>query len=224
MSATIDTLVEPILRSPQLQQAFDHLKACVEEEEQKRNRFIEEIREDQKAEFINGEVIIHSPKNMLHNILVKRLLFVMDHFVQSRDLGFVGFEKLLTSFTRNDYEPDICFFNQEKSKDFTNDQMRFPVPDFIIEVFSPSTGKNDRGVKFDDYALHGVKEYWIIDPEAKMVEQYLLKEDRYELKVKTDSGVIHCESIEGFTIPVNAIFDQQEHLHFLKEIFVYEEE
>ena len=42
--------------------------------------------------------------------------------------------------------------------------MLFPAPDFAVEVLSPSTQKNNRGIKFDDYALHNVSEYWIIDP------------------------------------------------------------
>ncbi len=37
-------------------------------------------------------------------------------------------------------------------------------PDLIIEITSPSTGKNDLTVKFDLYQCYGVKEYWIVHP------------------------------------------------------------
>lgn len=219
MITAIEEIVEPILHSPQLPLVVKKLNESLEEERQKRQRFYDEISEQQKAEFINGERIIHSPTKM-HHIRVSRALFVLvSAYVEIHDLGFVGSDKMLISLSRNDYEPDICFFSKEKSQFFVSDQMNFPAPDFIVEILSKSTAKFDRGIKFEDFALHGVQEYWIIDPEAKMVEQYLLKEDRYELKVKSDSGVIHCEAIEGFTIPVNAIFDQQEHLHFFKEMF-----
>jgi Uma2 family endonuclease len=58
-------------------------------------------------------------------------------------------------------------------------QMRFPAPDFIAEILSPSTEENDRNIKSTDYAAHGVSEYWIIDPAYRIVEQYLLEKNRF---------------------------------------------
>ena len=96
--------------------------------------------------------------------------------------------------------------------------MKFPVQDLVVEVLSDSTAKNDRGIKYRDYATSGVTEYWIIDPENKMVEQYLLQEDQYELRIKSDSGEIHSVAIPGFTIPIQAIFDEQLNLAILREL------
>lgn len=42
-------------------------------------------------------------------------------------------EKATIGLTRNDYEPDICFFTAEKAAQFTEDQMIFPTPDFVVE-------------------------------------------------------------------------------------------
>ena len=42
----------------------------------------------------------------------------------------------------------------------------------MIEVLSPSTAKRDRGVKFDVYERHGVREYWLIDLDAQFIEVY----------------------------------------------------
>ena len=64
----------------------------------------------------------------------------------------------MVSLTRNDYEPDICFFGVAKAAQLTPDQMRFPVPDLVVEVLSETTQAVDRGVKFDDCAAHGVAE------------------------------------------------------------------
>ena len=51
-------------------------------------------------------------------------------------------------------------------------------PDLIIEITSPSTGKNDLTIKYDLYQRHGVKEYWIVHPAEKTVLVFKLGEDQ----------------------------------------------
>ena len=45
-------------------------------------------------------------------------------------------------------------------------------PDLVIEILSPSTASDDRGIKFETYQKHGVREYWLVDPDAKYIEVY----------------------------------------------------
>jgi Uma2 family endonuclease len=87
------------------------------------------------------------------------------------------------------------------------DQVRYPAPDFAAEVLSLSTEHVDRGVKFEDYAVHGVGEYWIIDPEKQTVEQYALRDGGYALLFKVQEGSLTSTAVTGFTIPVTAVFD-----------------
>ena len=54
-------------------------------------------------------------------------------------------------------------------------------PDLVVEVLSPSTVKHDRGRKKQVYEQCGVKEYWIVDPANKTLEQYLLQEGAFTL-------------------------------------------
>jgi Uma2 family endonuclease len=136
----------------------------------------------------------------------------LDTYVQKHHLGFVGAEKMLIALTRNDYEPDIVYFGPEKAQGFTPDQAKFPAPDLVVEVLSPSTEATDRGIKFRDYAAHGVAEYWIVDPDEQMIEQYLLGDEGYHLRVKTNTGVVQSVAIEGLTVPVRAAFDEAEKL------------
>jgi Uma2 family endonuclease len=185
---------------------------------EKRHAFYNQINEGDKAEFINGEIIFHSPVKLRHNAILRRLLILITSYVQGLDLGFVGLEKIMISLTRNDYEPDICFFNKETSEQFSPDQMRFPAPDFVVEVLSQSTAKHDRGVKFDDYAAHGIEEYWIIDPVSEMVEQYRLQNDSYTLIIKAKTGQLASVAMSDFVIPIRAIFDEAENRTALRQI------
>ncbi|MDR2014699.1 MAG: Uma2 family endonuclease, partial [Azoarcus sp.] len=71
-------------------------------------------------------------------------------------------------------------------------------PDMIVEVFSPSTGKRDLNEKFSLYEEAGVKEYWLVYPEAKAVLVFLRQDDG-----KYNDGTIYEENTK---IPIH-IFD-----------------
>lgn len=51
-------------------------------------------------------------------------------------------------------------------------------PDLIVEIISPSSVKNDKLIKFNKYEKAGVKEYWIVEPEGKLVSVFVLLEDQ----------------------------------------------
>ncbi len=215
---TIATEIQHLTRSPKLPVYIRQLQSLLQTERKKRERFYEEMSEQHKVEFINGEIVMQSPAKLRHTITSKNLLMLLDAYVQRHGLGFVGHEKMLITLTRNDYEPDICYFGPEKAGIFAPDQMKFPAPDLIVEILSPSTEANDRGIKFVDYAAHGVAEYWIVDPDAEMIEQYTLKGDTYQLHVKTNTGAVDSISIEGLSIPVRAIFDETAKLAAVQDI------
>jgi Uma2 family endonuclease len=213
-----DLALEQLLRSPRLPEAVRRLQAIMRAEAKKRRYFYDVITEQQKAEFINGEIVVHSPVKYQHNQASLRLATLLDAHARRHALGSLGHEKLLIILTRNDYEPDICFFRTEKAASFTPDQSKFPAPDLIVEVLSESTEAIDRGIKFDDYATHGVAEYWIVDPVAETIEQYLLQEGVYQLTVKVKTGTIASAVVTGFEIPVRAVFDGVEQLAALQTI------
>lgn len=97
--------------------------------------------------------------------------------------------------------------------------MQFPAPDFVAEVLSPSTASNDRGIKYQDYESHGVQEYWIIDPNKQTVEQHILQGDTYELVLKASDGSVKSKAIDGFAIPIKAIFDEDANTDTLKKFW-----
>ena len=50
-------------------------------------------------------------------------------------------------------------------------------PDWIIEIVSPGTQSRDYGIKLFKYRMSGVREYWIVNPERKMVNVYDFEND-----------------------------------------------
>lgn len=66
--------------------------------------------------------------------------------------------------------------------------------------------------------MNGVAEYWIIGPEEKFIEQYLLRDGAFVLNFKSRDGMIASVVIANFEIPVRAIFDEQENLAALQRL------
>ncbi len=214
----MEAILEKLLQSPKLALYVERLEKALADEKQRRMAFYDFIDENMKAEFINGEILVHSPVAKRHNAVTGMLYRLISTYAALHDAGFVGIEKIMISLTRNDYEPDICFFSKEKAAAFTEDQKLFPAPDWVVEVLSRSTEKMDRGVKFQDYEAHGVREYWIIDPEAEIVEQYVLEDDSYQLVLKSNNGTVAGHVLSGFLVPVRALFDEKANMQALAEL------
>jgi Uma2 family endonuclease len=191
-------------------------------ETQERIAFREQITEDDKAEFINGKIVMHSPAADAHNESVGLIQRSSSLYVDVHDLGKVRAEKALIELTRNDYEPDVAFWHKSKADKIEAAQNIYPAPDWIVEVLSKGSIKRDRVTKFEDYALHGVTEYWIVDTKKQTVEQYILPSEDSEIYVLKQLLTIEDEIesfvIKGFKIPVRAIFDAKVNVETLQNI------
>ena len=219
-ATTQQELVNNILSMPNASIILAEIGQQLVEERKKRLDFYDKVTDENKVEFINGEIIIHSPAKKVHNDITGLLHSILDIYVRKNKLGYVGYEKLMISLTRNDYEPDICFFDKSTSDQFTKDQSRFPAPDLVVEVLSKGTAPRDRGIKYQDYEAHGITEYWIIVPKQEVIEQYRLSEQgSYELILKSGTGIIECACVQGFTIPGRAIFDEAVNMEVLEKMF-----
>ncbi len=204
--------LKPIIKSPELPQLLDELNQFWADEQNRRLDFYNWVTPEMKAEFVEGEILVHSPVRSKHNIVLINIVTDAKNLLRKIKTGYLGVEKIMTRFTRNDYEPDICYFRAEKSKTFKDDQTIFPTPDFIVKILSNSTEDRDRGVKFQDYQAHGVEEYWIIDPDLGIVEQYILqkkgKKQIYFLAFKGDSGILKSQVLEGLEIDIETLFEE----------------
>lgn len=210
--------IDQLMQMPNAAILAERLHNALEEEREMRKHFYEIVEENKKMEFINGEIFFQSPAKLRHTTSVKSLTNLLNNFVIKNELGYVGTEKMLISLTRNDYEPDICFFGKEKAASFSPAQMQFPAPDFVVEVLSPSTEQHDRETKFQDYAAHGVREYWIVDAEHELIEQYVLEAEEYDLLVKSNDGSIESVVLPDFRIQIRAVFDERANLEELRRL------
>ncbi|MCL1832053.1 MAG: Uma2 family endonuclease [Oscillospiraceae bacterium] len=68
---------------------------------------------------------------------------------------------------KNVFQPDIIVVCEEKEKKLEDGKCCNGVPDFVIEILSPSTAARDTLYKFEKYLQSGVSEYWIVDPRRR---------------------------------------------------------
>jgi len=73
---------------------------------------------------------------------------------------------------KNVFEPDITVVCDQSKID---KQGYKGILHLIIEIVSPSSIKHDRVTKFNQYEKAGVLEYWIVEPEGKLVSVFLLQ-------------------------------------------------
>ncbi|QKZ13690.1 Uma2 family endonuclease [Spirosoma sp. KUDC1026] len=214
-------LAAQLLESPKAPQIIRQVQAILNDEQKRRQAFYEWMDDDMKAEFINGEVVVHSPALEKHNAAVLRLGMLLSAFVDAQEIGMVRVEKALVELTRNSYEPDICYFGSAKAAAIQPDQLYYPAPDLVVEVLSKSTQKNDREVKFEDYAAHGVMEYWLVDPTRQTIETFIIDTDTEAYAATGHFSIgqsVSSQQVPGFTIPVKAVFDSSANVAALRSL------
>jgi len=75
-------------------------------------------------------------------------------------------------------QPDLMFVRRERLDILGSKRLSGP-PDLVVEILSPGTRKNDLGWKKRLYARTGVTFYWVVDPKARTVQSYVLREGAY---------------------------------------------
>jgi Uma2 family endonuclease len=80
-------------------------------------------------------------------------------------------------------------------------------PDLIVEILSPSTSYKDETNKLALYEKHGVREYWIVNPDAKYIMIYHQEGDKYlKPEYLKDEDILTSIVLEGFKIKLQDIF------------------
>ena len=112
--------------------------------------------------------------SVLHQTIV---LLLTEMFAKlSRQSGGLAFCAPMDVILADDtiVQPDLLYVAKNR-RDIVKERIQ-GAPDLVVEVLSSGTQRRDRLEKMDLYARHGVKEYWIVDPSAKLFD-FLLNED-----------------------------------------------
>jgi Uma2 family endonuclease len=104
-------------------------------------------------------------------------------------------------------EPDVLFVSNARLHYIGEDNLSGP-PDLAVEVISESTKRLDREIKLKQYALYGVSEYWLVDPEGNTVDVHRLKEGEYELAERLGfRDTLTSPLFPGLKLPVASLWE-----------------
>jgi Uma2 family endonuclease len=107
---------------------------------------------------------------------------------------------------KNTVQPDVLVVLKEHLDRVTKAGI-VGAPDLVVEVASPSTARVDLHEKFIAYASAGVPEYWIVNPDARTVEVFMLKRGVYSsLGAYYGPAVLPSRVVPSLNVKVEQFF------------------
>ncbi|MBI4573246.1 MAG: Uma2 family endonuclease, partial [candidate division NC10 bacterium] len=126
-----------------------------------------------RYEILDGDLYVTPSPTARHQRLSRNLFLALAQHVQTHMLGEVLAAPLDVILAEDSIaQPDILFISNERLPIVRN--WVHGAPDLVMEILSPGTRDRDRTLKRHLYARHGVRELWLVDPEARTVEVFAL--------------------------------------------------
>ncbi len=154
--------------------------------------------EDVRAEYLNGEVIMHCPAGTLHEKSIHWLSTLLQLFIARDELGeLFGSNTQMRLAVGRRRLPDLAFVAKERL-DMVYPTYLDGAPDLVIEFVSEDSETRDWQEKFREYEAAGVEEYWVIDQMLKRMNFYALDEDQKYVLLETVDGKLFSKVLPGF--------------------------
>jgi len=123
-----------------------------------------------RYELVDGELLVSSSPRGVHQSTVMEFLLRLAPYVRAHGLGAVSMSPADLDFRSGQVlQPDL-FIGEPVNGREPIEWSDFNIPTLVIEVLSPSTARSDRVVKRKKFQRVGVPEYWIVDPDARLVD------------------------------------------------------
>ena len=154
-----------------------------------------------RYEILDGEIHMTPSPSPRHQYASKRLQRVLEGFFEDRH-GYLVFAAPLDVILADSdvVQPDLVVVSERPQ---LSDRGVDGAPLLLVEILSPSRPQYDRLTKAGRYRVRAVPHYWIVDPEARLLEVYRLEGGAYRLEAsgsKTD--VVSVPSFHGLSVPL----------------------
>ena len=140
--------------------------------------------DEKRRELYDGFIKMMSPApSRKHQQISTKLTRIWDTYLDSKEceIYHAPSDVRLSKKKKNKEDKDIYTVVQpdiyvvcDLSK--LDDRGCLGAPDLIIEIVSPKNSRRDVKDKFEIYQQHGVREYWIVNPNDEYVNVFVLDE------------------------------------------------
>jgi Uma2 family endonuclease len=160
--------------------------------------FMTLVKDDEKADLIDGVIYMTSPDNTDASDLFGWLYTLWYDFADLKDLGKVyGLRVAFRLNDENSPEPDIAFVHKSRLHLVQRGFVDGP-PDAAIEIVSPDSVERDYEKKRKQFEAAGVLEYWIVDEMERKTTFLRLGRNKKYREVKLRKGVFTSTAFPGF--------------------------
>ncbi|PKM93756.1 MAG: prevent-host-death protein [Firmicutes bacterium HGW-Firmicutes-1] len=163
-----------------------------------------------RYEYIDGQVYYLASPNFTHQRILGNLYIVMYTFFKGKPCQpflspfDVTLKRSVSLF--NVVQPDllvVCDQDNRNEKDYY-----LGTPALVVEIISPETSKKDLIKKLDLYMSTGVEEYWVINPEEKLVIIYtFLYKEITSLRTFNPGMMASSVKFPDLNFEINQLFD-----------------
>jgi Uma2 family endonuclease len=160
-----------------------------------------------RHEIIEGEHFVTPSPSARHQRILLRLSYLLQGYLETHPVGeifFAPFDVLLSEF--NVFEPDLIYISKDRAY-LLNEKNLQGAPDLAVEILSPGTRNRDQRLKRGVYERTGVREYWLVDPDADAIEVLLRAGDEFAGPRRLSRGhTLTTRLWPGLELPVDKIF------------------
>ena len=159
--------------------------------------FLDWLKPGVHADLIAGEKYMHSPVNLRHADLLNFVDRLLAAYIESRQLGCLYREVVAVRLSARDvFLPDLAFFTNEQAKKFSATHISI-APTLVVEALSPWSADRDTGPKLAAYEVHGVQEYWVLDPDHLM-HRFFRREGELFVEFAVGEENVRAQTVPGF--------------------------
>ena len=163
---------------------------------------------DDKIEVLDGVVYMMAPPKIRHQKLLGKVNGVFEAFFAGKSCTpYMEIGVWLSKSRR--VIPDLLVVCDS---DKIDDDGCNGAPDLVVEVLSPSNGDYDTGDKKALYHAHGVREYWVLDPDKGTGIRWVWDKEWLDAganEVSIVAGEIESAIFPGLVVDLNSTEEQK---------------
>lgn len=166
-----------------------------------------DLDEDEPGELVDGCLTEEEVPNHPHEAVVAWLVWVLGGWARQRGaLVFASEHKLGVAPARG-RKADVCMY--PAGTRLGRGALSRTAPRLIVEVLSPRPRdvRRDRHEKMGEYARFGVRSYWLIEPEARLLEMFELgPEGRYIAALSATDGQVRAPGFDDLVLDLDQLW------------------